>query len=65
VGNLSAFLAKQFCPLGQLLGLLMLGFGVLGFRGTLAVAVPSSSRYSIPFSKSLLLGFAISLAIAN
>ncbi len=35
----------------------MLGFGVLGFRGTLAVAVvvPSSSRvrYPIPFSKSV------------
>ncbi len=46
----------------------MLGFGVLGFRGTLAVAVlPSFSRvrYPIPFSKSVLLGFAISLAIAS
>jgi hypothetical protein len=45
----------------------MLGFGVLGFRGTLAVAVPSSSRvrYPIRFSKSVLLGFAISLAIAS
>ncbi len=47
----------------------MLGFGVLGFPGTLAVAVvvPSSSRvrYSTPFSKSVLLGFAISLAIAS
>ncbi len=45
----------------------MLGFGVLGFRGILAVAVPSSCRvrYLMPFSKSVLLGSAISLAIAS
>jgi hypothetical protein len=51
VGNLSTFLIKQFCSLGQLLEFLMLGLGVLGFRGTLAVSVLSSSRvrYSIPF----------------
>ncbi len=69
MGNLSALLAKQFCPLGQLLGFLILGFGVLGLGGTLAVAVvvPSCSRvrHPIPFSKSVLLGFAISLAIAS